>query len=82
MMTKIFTLLSVAVLLIAWIPSRHPASLLVRPTLHVEPVYDKNCVVVSCRCYYSVPLKAGGEFRYRRPPELEAFIATNGAALR
>jgi hypothetical protein len=52
-----------------------------RPVLHVQPVYERG-VVVACQHYYSVPLKNGGEFRYQWRPELEAFCATNAAALR
>jgi len=52
-----------------------------RPVLHVQPVYE-NGVEVACLHYYSVPLKAGGEFHYQWQPELVAFRATNGAALR
>ena len=81
MKTKLIALLAAVVALVGWVPPHHPG-LLVRPRLHVGPVYDKNYVVVSCRCYYSVPLKAGGEFCYREPRELDAFIVTNGAELR
>lgn len=80
MNTKIMTTLSVLVVLIACVQklqsmSQSPA------VIHVQPVYEDGAIV-ACQHYYSVPLKAGGEFRYQWQPNLEAFRATNFAALR
>ena len=72
MKTNIFPFVLYAILLAACI---HQA----RPLLHFQPVHENGVVV---RHFYSVPLKDGGEFRYQRRPELEAFIATNRVAPR
>ena len=79
MKNKLLTLIAVAVVVIAWMPAKQLTNVF-QPKLFVQPVYE-NGVVVACQHYYSVPLKAGGEFRYQWQPEFEAFIATNGAAL-
>ncbi len=79
MRNKLLTVAALAVVVIAWMPARQLANLFA-PKLFVEPVYDHGAVV-ACQHYYSVPLKAGGEFRYQWQPEFDAFLATNGAAL-
>ena len=74
MNTRILTILSVAVVLIACAQKLYPV-------FHAQPVKQRG-VVVASQHHNAVPLKAGGEFRYQGRTELDAFRATNGAALR
>ena len=79
MKIKLLALLGRSLVAVAWVPMFKHA-LKIQPTMHLEPVYEDD-EVVGCLHYYSLPLKTGREFRYQWQPELDAFVATNGARL-